>query len=422
MTVDLTGVHATTACLPREAAMSMRAAGFRDILLDQASVKMGYVYQTGETTADVSLAINNFAVVDFSGAGTILPRLGMHGLPGEPAIRVSRALLSVKDKGGWKAVENLLPTNMRDPLTIREVLTEGLTEMLARGSTAPLNAVERNFVTALMNRVEAFVRDPGEITIEADLPPNGVVIEPNTLETPQVLIGALALSARSAPLARTQILSTAMLEKLKSPADLDDKTRLQLAAALLNGDGVPRAPGIVPDLLAQMLDRDDISGEASALIATALRETDPIAAYGFALTAGAHNVPSAVSELDRLEALMTTQAAMQQQQAYLVKHGAQSPADSIPDGADPRDLRRQALGYFSGIGASRSYHHAYYFALLAEAAGDVGASAIRTEIDARFHARGQKVQEFWAKMRGEIQNMALQDWISGNLNDRYMVD
>jgi len=77
-----------------------------------------------------------FAVVDFSGAGTILPRLGMHGLPGGPDIRVSRALLSVKDKGGWKAVENLLPTNMRDPLTIREVLTEGLTKMLAHDSNA----------------------------------------------------------------------------------------------------------------------------------------------------------------------------------------------------------------------------------------------------------------------------------------------
>ena len=420
MTINLTGVNATTACLPREAAMGMRAAGFRDVTLDQAAIKVGYVYQTGETTANVALAINKFASIDFSAAGTILPRLGPHGYPGDPAIRVSRALVSLKDKGGWQAIEKMLPENMRDPLTIREVLTEGFTEILGQGSSTPLNAVERNFVKSLMDQVEAYIREPGEITIEADLPPNGIVIEPDMFEMPQVLIGALALAARAAPLARTKILSSDMLAKITNPEGLDDNTRLELAAALLSGTGVPRAPGMVPDLLAPMLDRNDLSGQASALIAAALRENDPVAAYSFALTAGAQNVTSAVSELDRLEALMTTQVALEQQQAYLVKTGADDPLQAIPEGTDPRDLRRISLAHFSGIGAPRSYSHAYYFALLAEAAGDVGAASLRAEIDARFNARGDKVREIWATSRGEIQAAALKDWIAGNLGDRYL--
>jgi hypothetical protein len=77
------------------------------------------------------------------------------------------------------------------------------------------------------------------------------------------------------------------------------------------------------------------------------------------------------------------------------------------------------LARFTGSGAARSYAQAYYFALLAEAAGDIGATMLKQEIEGRFEARGDDVAATWAGISDELQAQALQDWISGGLADRY---
>jgi hypothetical protein len=86
---------------------------------------------------------------------------------------------------------------------------------------------------------------------------------------------------------------------------------------------------------------------------------------------------------------------------------------------DPRLLRAMALAHYSGAGQPRSYARAYYFALLAEAAGDIGASTLKTEIEGRFSARGDAVAEAWNTLSTDLQSQALQDWIAGGLADRF---
>ncbi len=417
VTINLIGARASTACLPPEAAMAVRASGMREIALDQFKIRAAYVYATGETSADATIAINDFAVLDFSGSGMILPRLGDYG-PGDPAIRVMRAVASLKDRGGWARVSQMLPQNLIDPETIRQIGTETVTQALSSNGSRALTAVESNFVTELMARVVDFVTDPGEITIEADLPPGGIVIEPVTYNNePEALVAALALSARATPLSRTRILSGADLATLANPEGQDPALLLRVARALLDGTGVPRSPALVPALLQPLMLEPTHAVEAAALIARALQDRDPVLAYGYALKAAAGGVVAAVPVLDQLENQMTSVDVLKAQADFSVE---QSPLAGLPEDNDPRSLRQLSLAYFIGSGTPRSYAQAYYFALLAEAAGDINASALRQEVEGRFAARGDVVREAWDKTSADMQAKALQDWIGLGLADRYL--
>jgi hypothetical protein len=419
--LNLIGAIASLACVQRDMAMALRTAGYKEVPIDQFKIRARYAYTTGETAIDNTIAINGFGIVDLSASGTLLPRLSEYGYPGSSAFRVSRAVVTLKDDGGWAAISQVLPANLRDPVTIRELGTEAVSQFLSEGGMRPLGAVERNFVGDLMAEVEAFVADPGEITIEADLPPSGIVIEPDMYASPQALIAALGLQARSTPLARTQIISIDQLAALQSPDDLTDMARIELATALMNGDGVPRSTALVPDLLAPLLDRPDAAGPAAALLARAVRKSDVPRAYGYALIASAAAMPGAVGELDRLEAQMRTQDVLAAQDAYLARTNAPAPI-TLVSGDDPRALRRLALTYFSGEDTVRSYARAYYFALLAEAAGDIAATSLREEIEARFGARGPEVAATWNSITTEMQQRAITDWIAADLPAAYLTE
>ncbi len=420
MNLNLIGAKANTSCLPREAAMGLRAAGIRDIDLDQFKIRAAYVYTTGETSTDVTLAINNFAALDFSASGMILPRLNSFG-PSEPAFRVMRAVASLKDQGAWRTVSAILPANFSDPQTIKDIGTEAVTQFLSDNGQRTVTAVERNFVSDLMDRVEDFVTDPGEITVEASLPEAGIVIEPELYDRePQALISALALEARVTPLARSRILSGTELAALNNPADLSSDNLLVLGRALLEGSGVPQTPALVPGLLEALSTTPEHGAEASALIARALQGEDAAAAYPYALRAAAWGSDSTVSLLDRLENEMTTTAVLAAQDS----NAAPLPEvrDVLGDSDDPRVLRAMALAHYSGAGQPRSYARAYYFALLAEAAGDIGASTLKQEIESRFSARGADVLADWNTRSTALQAQALQDWIAAGLADRFQTE
>ena len=414
--LNLIGAKANSACLPPEAAMGMRATGLTEVSFDQFKIRAAYHYPTGETSVDAAVVMRDMAALDFTTSGMILPRLNGPG-PSEPAFRVMRAVVSLKDMGAWGRLSALLPENFRNAETIKAIGSEQITQFLSEFGTRQVTAVERNFVTQLMDRVGDYINDPGELTIEARLPETGIVIEPEVYNSePQALIAALALEARVAPLARSRILDGQALAALQSPGDLDADTLLALARALLNGDGVPQTPALVPDLLVPAFEDPARRPEASELISRALAGSDPANAYGYALIAAAGGVNTAVPLLDRLEAQMTTTQVLDIQDQV---QGDLLSATQATTEDDPRALRRLALAYLAGSGVVRSYPQAYYFALLAEAAGDIGATALKEEINDRFAARGDEVQKAWAEASASIQELALNDWISGGLGARY---
>lgn len=414
--VNLIGARASSACLPPDIALGLRATGMTGIDLEQFKIRAAYMYPTGETSLDASIVIGGFAALDVSTSGMILPRIGRSG-PSEPAFRVLRAVVSLKDMGGWQTVSALLPENLRNGQTIKVIGAEQVTQFLSNNGLRTVTGVERNFVAQLMDRVEDFINDPGELTVEARLPPTGIVVEPDLYtREPQALISTLALEAGTTPLSRTRILSDAELAALSDPSNLNSAELLDLGRALLNGEGVPQTPALVPDLLAPVLNDQVNAPQAAALIARSMTDRDSAGAYPFALQAAAGGIKTAVSLLDRLESQMTTSQVLEVQSEG---HGQLISATTAIDADDPRELRRLALAYLAGTGVTRSYKQAYYFALLAEAAGDIGASALKTEIEDRFAARGPEVAATWAAASAEIQTKALEDWVSGGLASRY---
>ncbi len=408
--VIMVGATANIACLPRDAGLMMRASGYNEIVVDRLAFEVDYIHGTGEIRTNGSAAINDMLTLDLAMAGAILPRLSEFGGPGDPAIRVRQAVLGIQDNGGWERLSAQIPENLRQPDVIRGLGTEELTNALSNNGTRALTATERRFIDDLMEHVAEFVRNPGEITIEAQLPASGIVLEPEIYEAPEELLQALAPDARTAPVAQSELLDPALLSRLNG--SLSASERLQLAEALLTGSGVPRAEGLVPDLLAPLMGSDaPEAAQAALMTARAQFAYDPGAAYGHALAASSDRQSGAVSLLDALEARLTTTQVVAAQDRYLSQVGLVA----LPGGNDIRVVRARALAHFTGLGAPRSYRQAYYYALIAEAAGDIGARPLREDIEARFANRGDEVNTMWATMRLETQERALSDWITGDL-------
>ena len=415
--VTMIGARANIACLPREVGLGMRTAGYNQIEVDRLVLEIDYVHGTGEIRTNGSLAVNDMLTIDLAMVGAILPRLNEFGTPGDPAIRVRQAVLGVQDNGGWKRLSSQLPENLRQPEVIQGLGTEELTSALSNNGTRALTATERRFIDDLMEHVAEFVRNPGEITIEAQLPTAGIVLEPGVFEAPEELLQALAPDARTAPLAQSELLDPALLGRMNGT--LSGSERLQLAQALLSGDGVPRAEGLVPGLLSPLINSDaPEAAQAALLTARAQLSIDPAAAYGNALVASSARLPGAVPLLDALETRLTTGEVIAAQDANL----AGTDAARLPEGNDIRAVRKLALQHFTGLGAPRAYRQAYYYALIAEAAGDIGARPLREDIEARFANRGDEVSDLWRDIRVETQGAALSDWISGNLAGQYTRD
>ncbi|UXX82110.1 hypothetical protein [Roseovarius pelagicus] len=412
------GAKANIACLERDIGLMLRSAGYAEIEVDRLVYEMDYFHGSGEIRTNISATINDLATVDVAMSGAILPRLDRYGYAGDPAVRLHRAVLGVQDHGGWARLSQLMPENLRQPDIIRGIGTEELTNMLSQNGTRALTSTERRFIDDLMDHVARFVREPGEITIEAELPVGGIVIEPEVYQSPEELLQALAPDARSAPLAQSQLISSDLLSRTNG--ELTRAERLELAGALLEGRGLPRAEALVPELLAQMVDATSADGAQAALLtARALMPHDARSAYLHALIASEARLPEAVPLLDALEARMTTVAVIETQKAYLDDSDAVVGIDALPADGDVREVRRMALARFTGLGAARSYRLAYYYALIAEAAGDIGARPLREDIEARFANRGEDVTEMWMQTRAKLQELALKDWIELDLAARF---
>ena len=416
--IGAVGAHASLACLPPETAMPVRQTGLTEIAFDRVGIDAEYVTLTGEMLIDASAALNGVGVLDLSAAGTLLPRPGPNGAPGDPAIRLTRAVLSYQDRGGWDAISPLIPEGLRQPESVVQIGTEGLIDLITEGGAQAIGAAERAFVDDLMAEVARFIADPGELTLEAGLPAGGLTIEPAAFEKPGLLIPLLALDARAAPSARAALIDTSLLARMDDQT-LNDDERLALGAALLLGEGVPRAPSRALEVLAPLLLSDDPAyAEATLLSARAMADRDPLQAYSLALNAS--RASGVVSLLDALEYRMTTGEVLDLQSS--TEWSAETLASNLPEGADPRTLRDLSVAFFTGMDRPRNYANAYLLALLAEAAGDVGAPQLLTEIASRFEARGQEVRAAWAARATDIEAIALSIWIDGDLASRYRAD
>lgn len=417
--LNFIGVEMSTACLEPDIADMARAVGLRRIVLDQAKIDLGYDMPTGEVSAAVTLGIEGVAQIDARGVGTylVVPS-GEFGWP-EPAVRVSEAVMTVKDRGGWALVSPMLPGDFQNPDVIREIGTEALVGVLSDG-TGPLGASDRIFIDQLMNQVAAYVADPGEITVEANLPDSGVVLSNQSIQAPIDLIRVLALTAQTSPSARGALMTVSEIEAMRAG---DAAAQLELARAFLSGTGVPRNAGEALETALALTDDAALGGEAQLLVGQITIAADPAQAYAAALVAAEAGIDGAIAVLDAAEARLTTAEVLALQPGFAGADGAPLAGlvDAVvgSDDDDPRSLRQAAIDRLYGTGSARSYAQAWYFAVLAEASGDIAASSLIDEIAARFALRGPDAAAAWAEAREAAEVAALTDWVALDLPARF---
>ena len=418
------GGKVTAACVPREIGFGIRAAGYVEIDIDHFVLDFSHAFRTGKIRVRSSGVVKDLLKIDLAMSGAMLPR-HKFGRRYDKALWVSELVLGIQDNGGWQRLSRPLPENLRTPEVIKSPSAVELTNNVSLYGTRAVTAIERCYLDDLMQNVARFVRDGDEITIEAQLPTYGVFMVPEILEGGNeaplklwlFLLQEMAVDVRTTPIARSELLDPVLLSRIDGA--LNSAERLLLAEALLSGNGVPRAESVVPDILKPLMNDSALNAaQASLFMTRAQSSADPKAAYRAALVASSANLPYAVSLLDILGATLPTGAVIAAQDANLARIGAAS----LPVSSDSRAVRNLALQHFTGLGAPRAYRRAYYHALTAEAAGDIGAGSLREDIEARFEQRGSAVDDLWSKMRAEIQEAALSDWISKNLAERDIRD
>jgi hypothetical protein len=237
--------------------------------------------------------------------------------------------------------------------------------------------------------------------------PQPVRLDEQTFDDPARLFAMMQPVVSGRPAARQQIVPAAQLQAaLTAPASLSDADKLRIGQALVLGIGAPQALAEGQALLTPLADAGN--DEAALALADSLQETDPEAAYRFALKVG---TGGASGLMDRLEQDLTTPQVLALQSTALAAAAAMpSQHDFVP----VTRVRAEALAHLRGSGAVRSYARAYYWALLGKAAGDQAAASIAGEIETRMRHRGPDAATAWQAAADQARTDALAHWLAAD--------
>lgn len=414
LAVNMIGVRMNKFCLLSDLSFVMSRLDIHQIVMDHASLRLAYDFPKGEIDADLTVAVNGIGNAEMALNFVVLPRTGIFG-GSRPAFRVTKGMVALENRAGPETASEILGKVLwTDPENVKDIIVKRLEQVIGWDY---IGKASRS-VDQIAKQLDPFLAGESEMIIEANLPAGGVIIEQEAWEEkPASVVALLNLQVGTVPVVRERFLDADALADISDPTDLTPARRIELGRALLEGAGVPQAPALVPDMLEPALDDDDYRAEAALLTALAIAETDPKKSYKLARRAAAYGKREAVPLMDRLETRISTLTVLDLDYA--------DDLDFLPEiiefapAVDPRSLRAIALAHMTGAGELRSYPTAYYFASLAEAAGDVGAAALKQEINARFANRGAEVEAAWADWQSEVQKALVRHWIAFNWAERY---
>ena len=179
---------------------------------------------------------------------------------------------------------------------------------------------------------------------------------------------------------------------------------------MLTGLGAPRNADQAIVLLQPLVDAGQ--NDALMLLSETLETSDPENAYLYALRLAAEGTKGALARLDRLENTLGTLDTLTLQGTAIDAGGIMARPK-----ANLRSLREAALAHLTGLGATRSYNHAYLWASLGATAGDLASASLVDEINTRMTLRGDAVAEKWATTTANINARALAIWADEGLGD-----
>ncbi|MGR3469228.1 MAG: hypothetical protein ACU0CI_15250, partial [Shimia sp.] len=384
------GAIVTPACLGEDARPILEQMDLEEIPLDQVTLTLDYHVPSAGLDVIMTAGAQDLARIE---AQVDFDYFSIEAPDGEdplPAMYLNTARIAVDDFGLWAKAKPLLPAEATTPL-IAPMIAQGLTGAIVATGESTLNETETAFVTDLTQTAAAFLADGG--TVIATLSPEQAeFIPPEWFDGDFVVREAIEIFRPA--IGQDALRQAAIL----TPADWDALSPSARILAALGGEGIPRNVQLAIETFAAASgDGDTITPEASIALADELAATEPEGAYALARSMASLARPEAATILDRIEADMTFAE-------ILALQG--EPAGSLPPRASA--LQEQALGALTGHTAPRSYAAAYRLALLAQAAGDLGAQAILDEIETSFGS-----SDAWPAFVAAQARSAHQIWTSG---------
>lgn len=415
--IEIVGLNLPLSCLPPDPQGMILAAGYES--LQAPTLAIDFDYHSGSSALDLTVSGTVTDAVAFEAAvelayfwvqttgglfdevtanGEIAPPPG-----GEPVADLEFAEIAISNLGLLERAGPILGAMIGG--------FEAVPPMIEGAILQELGPDGQTFAVEMRSSVETFLAGDGKLVITV-APDSPLRLTPDLTEDPQVLFAALDPRASGAVAASSALIDRALLDAALSGGDLSDDDRLLVGAALADGVGAPRAPGLARDVLDPLVAAGN--PEAALIASESLGYGAKGEAYALALIAAAGGADGGLTRLDRLEADLDFETINEAQEA--IGTAADGENDVIAQG-DLTAIYNLARDLDRGVGVPRNYAAAYRLAALAAAGGDRGAAALRDRIDARLSRRGAG-SEGWAAARDKASEAALDAWLAGGLLDR----
>lgn len=420
---DLT-LQASEVDLPMELAVQAALLGVDEFTADVA-VEYGYRLSSSTGYADIALEIDGLARSRISAAIGGL-RLRPPATPeDEPRLdgEIRSITYAFEDLGAVGLARAAFGMDDMTPAQAEELAAalaeEALRALLGVDADAvfdPEKAPEsaREAAAALERETARFLLAEPRIALSIEPSP------PLSLADAETMVDAAPTSSRArlALLERLQprIAASPVLDPGFDPAAGD--APLDLARALSSGVGAPLNPARAIELatpLAEAGDAEAAMVAARAMAARGLR-AEAGRAYELAIAAELGGVEGAGALAARLAAELNASTQLAAERAALDAWTPEPAHEAMLRAAQSGDavaMRRLAEAHERGAGAPRNVERAYYWALLAAAAGERAAVGLRDRLFERFRFAPAADARVWMRTRQAIADQALADWNGG---------
>ena len=424
-TVRLEDVTVPLACLPLPAQSMIQMAQLREIVVDELRLSTEYDLTTAGAELGLRASIRDVADLDLRAeldyAFVLLqfpdpsddedPFSGDEEADPEPvpSIEFGPVDLTIIDRG---LVERSTPF-----LNMAGVPAEQLPGIAADGLRAALGALP--LADDVEREVERFLTEGGRLSIA--LRPGELWLNQIEDMDPAAIVAAFNPSVGSAT--RPDVLSLELIEAA-SGSLVRPEQAIPVARAFLTGEGMPRNPARAFEIIeaAASTFGTDYAAEAREIAARALLagDGDVQTAYRMAIEAGAEG-RDVSSLLRAAEARLAPDAIARTQELTLTQWEATDASTELADrvvaairSGDTAILLDLARRYERGIGVPRNVASSFGFALLAEVAGEVGATPLVERIEATASA-SDAARDAWADVLEDARNEATTIWLESGL-------
>lgn len=433
--IDVLGFEVGDGCFVRSAQADLAQVGITETVLDRGQIRLEYDYATAGLTVDFLAQSSGQA--DISGH-VEFSYVALNFDREEPVIDLAYAEIEVTDRGSWQVVSADIPPAMLLPEVVVPMLVQDLLpgyqhqapqpapepepETPSDGKDdegdaaqvpqpAPQNSPEDEaayaFIEASAQTFARFTANPGTLRLEI-APDAPVRLDDDLFEDFGPFVAALSpmlFTDADRPDTRITPDEAALLQSWMDGGDVElgEADLLRYAHAFLTGVGAPRDADVAMALLTPLLETGNPQALDMAL--GTLDALDPGFAYQIARNAAAQGDRLAFAHLDRLEAALPILDVLELQ-------AEDGGALTLAGDETGRDLRRLAQDALSGLGSARRYSDAYFYALLALAAGDAGAALIVDELEAMGNRLSEEDAVFWADTLAGVHDRANAVWFA----------